>query len=207
MSGWGVVAGVCLLATGVAAQGPVRVDPVVTEAPAPAIGWVVVERAGGAPEPQVTAHGPIVRIVTAARATVQRPDVVLRGAYTVSLRFQVAMRMPETAYGLQVGPTPASSLRCVVRGDGQASVHVGDEEASAGLVAQPVTLREEMTIALRVSPQGVTCLVDGTDVGRVPVPWPAASDSWPGVWVGAGTDVRVSGLSILGVPPTPREPR
>jgi hypothetical protein len=177
------------LAAALAGQAPVRQDPVTLDAPRPAIGWVV---APDAADTTVAAHGPVVRIVAGGPATVRRPDLVLRGVYTV--RLQIEVQGPGAAVGLELADADGRRARCLAGAQG-GTLQVGDD-----LAAVPEERAGTVTLALRVGPDGVTCLVDDVAVGTRP--WPLERPATPGVWVGGAAEVRVTGLSVIGRSPT-----
>jgi hypothetical protein len=143
------------------------------------------------------AHGPLVRILAPAAVTLVRDGLVLRGSYTVQVTVQGAA--PEAVYGLALGPALPAGVRCGVR-EGRAALEGAD-------AVVPVESGRPTTLALEVAGDRVTCRVNGVEAGTLLRPWGADEPVAVGVAVGAGTDVQVGGLRVVGLLPAPREER
>jgi len=164
--------------------------PVPTGAPDPAeTAWLTAQwgtPAAGTSAPALAADGLATRITTVTAAHLLRTTWTLTAPYTLEATFTTGADAPPATAGLSAG---GGALTCVVGADGAPRIAAGLlREAGPGGLASPASVH----LVLRVTAAGATCTAQGrTTTYAGPVP--AGS---PGVYVGPGATVQVSGFTI-----------
>ncbi|MBL8961027.1 MAG: hypothetical protein JNJ98_14325 [Gemmatimonadetes bacterium] len=214
--------GVCLCALALASAGPLGAQVVAPGKAGTAPAWVgrldpaAEKRGAKLTENTLVETSDGLRLTTSVPAIYWLPAQAAAGAYTVKASFAQVRASVAEAYGVFLGGTqlqkgPQNYLYCVVAGNGTYAVrHVNGTEVNelAGRTAHPAVRKTNADgqvtneVAVRVSPDRTSCLVNGTEVwgyatralvgpGKL-----QSTDGAVGIRVNQGLDVRVSGFSV-----------